>query len=366
MPIKSKTLLLVLVGFCFFSCSSTEGEGSIKTIDFSSPQLIDEDIQDWIQIQNTTQLAIPDSITIGRITQVEFTDSVIIMLEMGVAPSILVFDREGDFKDRISRVGNGPGEYAQIEFVVLRESSILVYDRSQQKFIDYSLADFSQFEESKSPDYFMGGLGSLPGDRLFLVSDSELETELYKGYGYFNSDLTENGFEPQFSGYIEAFLPQSISYFGEYPYMVQPFSEKVFQIGKDSLTYAFQIDFGAKTIPKEASELMDAEEFYEILGSGSYYFAIHNLLKKGDSVAFNFYNENIDNLNFGLIQNGQAYRFSIDSDLKEFFLKPTAVREDLFHTILLPGEYDEEVIELLNLTEVDYEKPILVSYFIGK
>jgi hypothetical protein len=148
--------------------------------------------------------------------------------------------------------------------------------------------------------------------------------------------------------------------------MVQPFSEKVFQIGKDSLTYAFQIDFGAKTIPKEASELMDAEEFYEILGSGSYYFAIHNLLKKGNSVAFNFYNENIDNLNFGLIQNGQAYRFSIDSDLKEFFLKPTAVREDLFHTVLLPGEYDEEVIELLNLTEVDYEKPILVSYFIGK
>jgi hypothetical protein len=68
MPINPKTLLLVLVGFCFFSCSSTEGEGSIKTIDFSSPQLIDEDIQDWIQIQNTTQLAIPDSITIGRIT----------------------------------------------------------------------------------------------------------------------------------------------------------------------------------------------------------------------------------------------------------------------------------------------------------
>jgi hypothetical protein len=235
-----------------------------------------------------------------------------------------------------------------------------------QKLIDYSQTDFFVFQSYKAEDYYLGGLGDLADDRIFLVSDSELEAEIYKGYGYFNSDLNEVDFEPQFSGYIEAFLPQSISYFGEYPFILQPFSEKVFQIGKDSLTFAFQIDFGAKTIPKEASELMEAEKFYEILNSGSYYFAVHNLLKKENSVAFNFFNETIDNLNFALIENGKAYRFPIDSYLKEFFLRPITVREDLFHTVLLPGEFDEEVTTILNTTEIDYEKPILVSYFIGK
>jgi hypothetical protein len=85
-----------------------------------------------------------------------------------------------------------------------------------------------------------------------------------------------------------------------------------------------------------------------------------------NSTAFNFYNQTIENLNFGLIENGQAYRFPIDTSMKELFLKPITVREDLFLTVLLPGEFDEEVIGLLNLTEVDYEKPILVSYTIGQ
>jgi hypothetical protein len=363
---KKIILSVLYVVLIFSSCTHQQSEESMKLIDFSNPQLVEDDIQDWIQIKKSIQLKLPDSIMIGKIVQMEFSDSELFLLESGSNSSILVFDREGTFLKQLARLWNGPGEYAQIEFFILRANSILVYDRLNQKLIDYSQTDFFVFQSYKAEDYYLGGLGDLADDRIFLVSDSELETELYKGYGYFNSDLTENGFEPQFSGYIEAFLPQSISYFGEYLYMVQPFSEKVFQIGKDSLTYAFQIDFGAKTIPKEASELMDAEEFYGILGSGSYYFAIHNLLKKGNSVAFNFYNETIDNLNFGLIQNGQAYRFSIDSDLKEFFLKPTAVREDLFHTVLLPGEFDEEVTTILNTTEIDYEKPILVSYFIGK
>lgn len=203
-------------------------------------------------------------------------------------------------------------------------------------------------------------------DGLFLVSDSELEAEIYKGYGFFNANFSSPQYQPQFSGNIEAFLPQSISSFSEKNYLVQPFSDKVFEIEKDSLKLSFIIDFGSKNVPLETSEVIDAEEFYRILENGSYYFAPHNLLIGENSVGFNFFKESIDNLNFGLIENGQAYRFSIDSDLKELFLKPIAVREGLFHTVVLPGEYDEEVIELLNLTEVDYEKPILVSYTIGK
>lgn len=299
-------------------------------------------------------------------TQVEFTNSEIILLETGISSSILVFDRNGTLKSQLLNQGTGPGEYSQIEFFVLRENSILIYDRSTQRFIDYTMSDFSQFQEYKAPDYFVGGIGRLAEDGLFLVSDSELEAEIYKGYGFFNADFSPPQYQPQFSGNIEAFLPQSISSFLGKNYLVQPFSDKVFEIEKDSLKLSFKIDFGSKKVPLETSEVIDAEEFYRILENGSYYFAPHNLLIGEKSVGFNFFKESMDNLNFGLIQNGQAYRFSIDSDLKELFLKPIAVREDLFHTILLPGEYNEEVIELLNLTEVDYEKPILVSYTIGQ
>jgi hypothetical protein len=362
---RTSLLLFMLV---FFSCSSRLAKNEVSPIDFSNPSLNEENIQNWIQIDQSLQLALPDSIIIGKVTQVEFTNSEIFLLETGINSSILVFDRSGEFKAQLLKLGTGPGEYSQIEFFVVRENSILIYDRSTQRFIDYGKSDFSQFLEYKAPDYFVGGIGSLAEDGLFLVSDSESDSnpQLYKGYGFFDSDLSNPNYKPQFSGNVEAFLPQSISHIGGNLYLAQPFSDQVFEIGQDTLIRSFQLDFGAKKIPAEASEILIAEEFWAILENGSYYFAAHNLLKLENSTAFNFYNQTIENLNFGLIQNGKAYRFSIDSDLKELFLKPIAVREDLFHTVLLPGEYDKEVIELLNLTEVDYEKPILVSYTIGQ
>jgi hypothetical protein len=126
---------LLLFTLIVLSCSSNEENRSISQIDFSNPQLIDENIQDWIHIEKSNQLAIPDSIPIGRITQVEFTESELVMLEVGISTSILVFDREGVFQRQLHKQGTGPGEYAQIEFFVLRDDSILVYDRSQQKLI---------------------------------------------------------------------------------------------------------------------------------------------------------------------------------------------------------------------------------------
>lgn len=352
--------------FLIFSCSSRNFEGNIVLLDFTNPQLVDEAIQDWIQIEESIQLNIPDSILVGKVIQLEFTESELYVLENGINSSILIFDRKGSFQKQLLKLGNGPGEYSQIDFFILTENSILVYDRSYQKLITYSLSDLSVIQEYKANDYYMGGFGSLADNNLFLVLDTELEAEIYKGYGFFTSDFKQINLNPQFSGYIEAFLTNSISYFDQQPYLVQPFSEKVYQIGQDSLFLSYQIDFGKNKIPKEVSEVIEAEEFYDILGSGSYYFAVHNLLIKEDYVAFNFYNKNIDNINFALIQNDKVLRFPINSNLEELFLKPLTVREGKFQNILLPGEYDKEIMSMLSLTEINYEKPILVSYFISE
>ncbi|MBS4070543.1 MAG: 6-bladed beta-propeller [Algoriphagus aquaeductus] len=361
-----KTKFFLLIMPFLFSCSLKKNADNIELLNFSNSKIMESEIEEWIKIESTTQLDVYDSILFGKVMQVEFSDSDILVLEDGINSSILLFDREGRFKKQLLKLGTGPGEYSKIEFFVLRENSILVYDRSYQKLINYLKSDFSVFQEYKAKDYFLGGIGGLAEDRVFLVSDSELEGEVYKGYGFFDAELANSNYKPQFSGNIEAFLAQSISFFSGNSFLVQPFSNSVFQIFSDSLSVKFKIDFGVKKIPEKTSEVVDAEDFWAVLKNGSYYFAPHNLLIGEKSIGFNFFNETIDNVNFGLIQNGQAFRFSIDSDLKEIFLKPIAVREGLFHTVLLPGEYDEQVIELLDLTEVDYEKPILVSYTIGK
>lgn len=351
-------LLIVLIVGC-----TSEVNNNIKYID---PLLVNENLDDWLQIERSFLLEIPDSIVVGAIKQIEFGESSIYLLEDGVTSSILVFNREGQFKRQLLKLGSGPGEYVQIDLFIFDENNITIYDRSQMKLISYSLGDFSVFQAYDMEDYLVGALSVSNPSRVFFVSDTDIETGIQKGYGFSEQNFTNFKYKPQFSGFIEGFLPQSISHFGDKYFLVQPFSDRVYQIGKDSLSLVDEIDFGSKRIPEKVSTFDRAEDLYETLSSDSYYFAPTNLLVRDSVISFNFFNETIDDLNFGLIQNGQAYRFSIDSDLKELFLKPIAVREDLFHTILLPGEYNEEVIELLNLTEVDYEKPILVSYTIGQ
>lgn len=341
-------------------------ESNLKSIRYLDPIAINENLNDWIKVDRAFHLEVPDSIGVGAIKQIEFADSSIYVLEDGVTSSILVFNREGQFKKQLLKLGSGPGEYVQIDLFIFDEKNISIYDRGQMKLISYSLNDFSDFQAYDIEDYLVGALQVPNTRRMFFVSDTDIETGIQKGYGFSEENFTNFKFKPQFSGFIEGFLPQSISHFGDKYFLVQPFSDRVYQIGEDSLFLIDEIDFGSKRIPDKVSTFDRAEDLYETLSTDSYFFAPTNLLVGDNLTAFNFFNETIDNLNFGLIQNGNAYRFSIDSDLKELFLKPIAVREDLFHTILLPGEYDEEVIKLLKLTEVDYEKPILVSYTIGK
>ncbi|SDC92037.1 hypothetical protein SAMN04488104_100979 [Algoriphagus faecimaris] len=353
---------LIIFIVLIFACKPEAEKSEIRFID---PVFEDGPIKDFVNIKNVTVLDLPDSIDLGAIKQIEFYDSLVYLLEDGIYSSILVFDQKGKVERQLLRLGNGPGEYINIDFFILNDSYLAIYDRQQMKFVKYSLSHFEKFESYKTENYFVGGV-SLPNNTFFLVSDTDIEEGYQLGYIFTDSDFSNIKTFPQPTGTIEGFLPQSISNFISQHHIIQAFSDNLFQITSDSLSLVTYVDFGKKSLPKEVSSFNQAYELYDVLSSGSYYFAPTNLLVRDSVISFNFFNETIDNQNFGLIQNGNAYRFSIDSDLKELFLKPITVREDLYHTVLLPGEYDEEVIDILNLTEVDYEKPILVSYTIGQ
>lgn len=354
---------LIFFLFIILGCTSEFGGEAIKYI---NPKLVDDPIDDWVRIHQRVVLDIPDSIFIGDIKQIEFSDSLIYLLEDGINSSILIFDQDGQLQNQLLKLGNGPSEYMNIDFFLLDESRIIVYDRQQMKFIRYSKCDFSDFQAYRTGDYFIGGIIIPDSESLFLISDSDLEKEIQKGYVFSSKEFENLKAMPQPIGLIEGFLPQSISHFQDQYYLLQPFSDQLFQIEVDSLIVQRFIDFGDKRIPEEVSSANQAYELYDVLSSGSYYFAPTNLLYRDNVVAFNFFNESIDEQNLGLIQNGQSYRFLIDSDIKELLLKPLAVRRNLYHRVILPGEYDKEIIDILQLTEFDYEKPILVSYFIGK
>lgn len=368
--IGNKWAIRISIGvliMALLSCTSQNQKLSAKKLDFKNPKLNTDPIEEWIQIEDVVSLDLPDSISLGKIKQIEFTGSEILVLEDGINSSVLIFEKMGSFKRQLLKLGLGPGEYTNIEFFLLTMESLIIYNPGQMKLLAYSLQDLNNFQDYSLHDYYMGGIGGLKNDHIFLVSDTILDEEMTKGYVFLSADLKQILAREQYVGVTDSFLQSSISQFSNQYYLTQPFSDNIYRIENDKLILIYQIDFGSKTTPfLDVAVISDAYEFYDYLKRDSYYFVPTNLLIRDSVIAFNFYNETIDNLNFGLIQNGQAYRFSIDSDLKELLLKPITVRDDLFHTVLLPGEYDEKVIKLLNLTEINYEKPILVSYTIGQ
>ena len=99
-----KLLLLSLLGLVMIACSSEEKD--MSKFDFSDPELIPEGIKEWIQVKSNIQLSLPDSIIMGKVLQVEFSDSEIFLLESGMNASILVFGRDGTFKRRLFKSGN--------------------------------------------------------------------------------------------------------------------------------------------------------------------------------------------------------------------------------------------------------------------
>lgn len=58
---------------------------------------------------------------IGKIDQVLLCDTFIIVVDKRIAKSILVFNSNGKFLNRISRLGNGPGEYLLINHVAIND-----------------------------------------------------------------------------------------------------------------------------------------------------------------------------------------------------------------------------------------------------
>lgn len=71
---------------------------------------------------------------IGKIDQVLLCDSFIIVIDKHIAQSIFVFDYDGNFINRISRLGNGPGEYLIINHVAINDrKEVCILDNAKER-----------------------------------------------------------------------------------------------------------------------------------------------------------------------------------------------------------------------------------------
>ena len=321
-----------------------------EIIDFTNPTVLNKAPK--FDLEKAVFLNFYDLEDIGVIKSVKFYHDEIFLMEDGLKNSIVVLDAEGNFKRRLLRLGMGPGEYSQIEFFLVAENKILIYDRLQSKLLRYDLNNLDFTDEIKLNDlYLKDGVYSSDLRSFLFISDSETdEMGLSKGYVIVSSDFKTIDCQYQAVATIEAHQFQNFSQLEDnFIYITQPFSELVYRFGGTALFPSYQVDFGKRKIPSKVLKLEDAYDFYDLISESNYRFAVHNFNMNKDFVSFNFYQEDIASVYFGIrdLVDYKSFIYRPKTYLEEVLYRPLQVYEGQYISIIDPSEFDDK--ELMDL-----------------
>ena len=117
--IKGCVFFLCLLG-CI-SCSQTTDKKEINTsqvININTRNLADFQISEIADFHSIIPLETTDESLIGKISKVFINDSLIVIFDDKIN-NILVFDTDGNYKYKIGKKGNAPGEYIMINDIYL-------------------------------------------------------------------------------------------------------------------------------------------------------------------------------------------------------------------------------------------------------
>ena len=138
---KLKILILLVVHFLFSSCENGTEKSDIF-YHIVSPEKTDlvYSFDDIIEDYSLISIESDSQSMIGEIDKVIINEGKIYIMDKSIAKTVLVFDEEGNFENKIGRVGRGPGEYTQLgDFIInQRENEVWIYCENSNTIHIYS------------------------------------------------------------------------------------------------------------------------------------------------------------------------------------------------------------------------------------
>lgn len=126
----------IIVGM-LCGCSPRQPDGD-STIDIDLTE-VDVDSIPFSQIMDSVSylaLELPDSIVVGRVKDISFEDSMIVILDK-YTNGLITFSRDGKYLGQIGSKGNSPDEYISADAIYTDAIFVYLYDRMQESVIRY-------------------------------------------------------------------------------------------------------------------------------------------------------------------------------------------------------------------------------------
>ena len=272
-----------------------------------------------------------DSLQIGRISKILFHDDKMIITD-AITNNLYIFNRNGKLLNKISNIGNGPGEYVRIDDVLIDNvlKYIVVLDGIQKKMITYSMTgkyinEFT-FQTEHAPMHF----GQINEDLYAFDYQRHSNDSLWK-YNLVVSSLETGSEKQKYLPYEVSlgvsFSPQTTLFKLEDTLVYIPqYSSIVYNILNDRIDVRYSFDFEDKWITDDFEKIKwnNAVDFMNALESSNfvYYF---NLLETKSHIYGRFNYK--DKLCY-LIINKQAQISKLFYDKKSdyrFSISPIAV-----------------------------------------
>ncbi len=139
---KSRFILFTFCCLLFlilFACNKTDTNNiSIRTFVYDDSNI--EKYFDFATITDTSYqiiaLETTEEFLIGEIEKIEIKNNKIIIFDY-MSRAIFLFNMDGSTHSKISRTGRGPGEYLEISAMGVGDSSIIIFDMTLRKFLEF-------------------------------------------------------------------------------------------------------------------------------------------------------------------------------------------------------------------------------------
>lgn len=148
-----QSILSLYFIYLLSSCSSTP-MGMLETIDTSST--INVPAEELIDNISYVKLETTSTNLIGNVSELLFTDSLIIVVDRNISKSIHVFGSDGHYIRKIGSLGSGPNEYDNICHVALSFDKTRLHILTGRRLLTFNLdGSFVKGESIKSTFHFL-------------------------------------------------------------------------------------------------------------------------------------------------------------------------------------------------------------------
>jgi hypothetical protein len=213
------------------------------------------------------QLETKEECIIGRISKIYILDQKIFISDSEITYALYCFNNNGAFIFKISRKGNGPGEYIEISDFVVTEKEIIIYDGRKQNFLYFDLT--GKYIRTENVGLYFSSFTTTGDDELFLFSDQQVNPSLFTN-PQFSGIIINRKFklQNQFLSFdIESDLFQktqiisnNLSSGNGSVYVYQTCDEYIYQYKDQNLHRLYQLNFATKHVNHEILEKASLEE----------------------------------------------------------------------------------------------------------